>query len=129
MSSDVKIHTSPLQIIPSSSLDGSLNIFIGEVDKDNICIICLDSDNLIQNNKCSCIYYFHQSCMEQIENKNQCILCKKEIDIVQPSSMPNNQINLTIQIENSTSCCCSLFICMVLMIAIIVVIYNLIKCI
>ena len=82
MASDIKIHISPLKNTPSSCLNGSLNLFIGELQKENRCIICLDSDNLIKNNRCSCIYYFHTSCIEKVETPNQCILCKKKFIII-----------------------------------------------
>ncbi len=93
-----EIQKSPLHIIPSSSLNESLNIFIAPVEKDNTCIICLESDNLIKNNKCSCIYYFHLSCIEKIEKPNQCILCKKELQV---EPMQQTSMNYNIQINNN----------------------------
>lgn len=94
--SEIKITQSPLRRIPSPSLDGALNLFIGAAESDNSCIICLEAGELIKNNRCTCIYYFHLHCMEQIECPNKCILCKKEIDF----SPLTQQINYTIYINN-----------------------------
>lgn len=127
MQSDVKINTSPLKIIPPSDLNGPLNIFIGEVNKENTCIICLDSENLIKNDRCSCIYYFHPNCIEQIINPNQCLLCKKELNAIQHNPLHTNQINLTIHIEDSQSFCCSVFLCVLLSLIIFAGIYTTIK--
>ena len=125
MSSDIKITASPLQIIPSPCLNGSLNIFIDKVNAENTCIICLDSDNLIKNNRCSCIYYFHQNCIKKLEKTNKCILCKKEQ--IKSDRTSNNQINLIIHIEESQSCCCSLCLCIGLIVIIVMATYSIFK--
>ncbi len=95
----IQIKTSPLHIIPSSSLDGSLNIFIPAKEKENACIICMDGENLIKNDKCSCIYYFHESCISKLEKSNQCLICRK----IAPSSSNNN--------EDADNCSRSQFMC------------------
>jgi hypothetical protein len=126
MSSDVKISISPLKNTPSPCLNGSLNIFIGEVQKDNRCIICLDSEKLIKNNRCSCIYYFHTSCIEQVENSEQCILCKKNFITINSNPMHTNQINLTINVEESQWSSHSICISMVLVLIVCIIISSII---
>lgn len=123
MSSDVKTHSSPLKIIPSPDLNGSLNIFIGNIQKENTCIICLDSDNLIQNDRCSCIYHFHQSCIEKIKKPNHCILCKKEWGIAKENEQ---DINIRINVQHNPSCC-SVLLCFFLLGVLFVCIYSMIK--
>jgi hypothetical protein len=127
MESDVKTIISPLKITPSSDLNGPLNIFICNQEKENICIICLDGNNLIKNSRCSCIYYFHKECMKKIETPHKCILCKKisnetttiQINInipVQPELSPNNT-------ENEQINCLSIIICLIILTGIIIGIY------
>jgi hypothetical protein len=81
---------SPLDVIPSRSQRATdTNIFIAKKEKDNACIICLDEDDLIKNNKCSCNYYFHQACVNKLPKPNQCLLCKKN---TQPHDSNDNDL-------------------------------------
>ena len=115
MESDVKIKESPLQIIPPSDLNGSLNIFIGHLKNESRCIICLESSTqLVQNDRCSCIYHFHHECIEKLEKPNQCILCKKELPV-----LTKNNAN-----EDSPSCCVPSFLCLILLIGIFIGVYT-----
>jgi hypothetical protein len=113
----IEIKKSPLHLSPSPGLNGSLNIFIGEIQKDNTCIICLDGGNLIKNNKCSCIYYFHDECIKKIENPTQCILCKRKFNELQNSNSANDN-------QNNEACCGSIIIFLILLIGIIIGIYS-----
>jgi hypothetical protein len=53
------------------------------------CILCLDEKNdepLVDNNRCTCRYYYHVHCWSKIE-KNRCIMCNinyKKIFIISP---------------------------------------------
>ena len=41
----------------------------------NECIICLENkDVLLNNNRCTCKYYYHEACWNKLE-ENKCILC------------------------------------------------------
>jgi hypothetical protein len=47
------------------------------------CIFCLDNNNIIKNNKCSCNYQYHDTCWNvYILRSNVCPLCRMNIEAV-----------------------------------------------
>jgi hypothetical protein len=82
----------------------------------NECIICLDEGDLVKNNKCECIYYYHVQCANKLNNPLQCILCKK--DAVQIPIVQN--VNQSIQTEELTSSTICNLICVLVIVGIII---------
>jgi hypothetical protein len=54
---------------------------------ENVCIICLDTADLIKNTRCQCVYYYHADCITMLPSPDTCILCK--------TSFTNININKT----------------------------------
>jgi hypothetical protein len=52
------------------------------------CIICLDAYplmNIIENNMCPCKYYYHNECLQKTSKPHKCVLCRKNITLLQNS--------------------------------------------
>ena len=43
----------------------------------NTCIVCLESNNLIEYDHCG-LYYVHEECLDKWE-KDECIICRQKI--------------------------------------------------
>ena len=49
----------------------------------NTCVVCLgeeDSNELIEYNHCG-VYHVHKSCLQRW-NKDECIICREEIEVI-----------------------------------------------
>jgi hypothetical protein len=72
--------TATVVVISPLPKEQPLNIFYeNKSDKPDECIICLQTLNLTPNLRCSCKYFYHQTCINSLENPNKCIICKKEL--------------------------------------------------